>query len=1144
MKIYRNDCTNRKTNIKTKRHVIANMHLSHNILRFALFSLFFICISAYGIIEPSLLERMENCEPDQKLSIDIVLTEQFSNSDLLSKVEGLPKPQRRAEVAKILREYSSEKQQSILNYLYTKEVEDEVSNIVSLWLCNMVSCYAIPKVILELDSRNDVSLIFYDRVPIELELIEKNNSTPSDALGWNVSRVKAPQVWQKGYKGVGIVVGIIDTGVRYTHRDLQNHLWISDAYPNHGFNFGPGDSLVPADYNGHGTKCAGIIASDGSAGETCGVAPCAKIMAVAVDLSNPDTVHQNQVMQAMQFCVSPPNDPSNGADVISMSLGWIQEPDWSPSYETWRISCENILAAGIIAVVGAGNERGEQHYPPPYNIRIPGACPPPYPHPQNGSEGSLSCVITVGATAPRNDEIAHFSSEGPSTWQDVPPWYDYPYPPGLTDPDISAPGVDIMSLDWRSDSTYLGTSEGTSFATPHIAGAIALMLSKNNTLFPRQIDSILEHYGCIDLGEPGKDNDYGAGRLDCESMIHYTPIRHLATERATFPNQGKHLVHAPNTSNLYKVFENNDRIFYSSSNDWGQNWTTPICLCEGRNPAITIGTQSNLPWIFFYKEDCFVCKILRPDGMWKERAIFYSDFQYIPEDWSIGPSIVMATIRGESNLGDLAYAVVSDRFEQIRFIAFDTVNNYCGEQIIDDYYPCLAPSISITPADLLHIVWQRDIEDGKIFYKTTLEKVHPDDIRQGIPPNWSEIIQISMEYPWPTEPASNPSTEAYGEYVYAAWRGPYDENNPTGEIWRRARWLPYEDPTRWEDPRNMSETQNTESNYPVMSTNFVTVWQEQVDSTNWDIWGKFAPEPLSQPFFETEKPSKFPHITNYINPKTGEFNCYTIWTEEINDPVYEVKFGNRSYIPRKSDSGYDFSYYNVNIGESIPSYYCVERTGYQQYNHYKIDFGDQKLKYKLPYLHPSYYYDLRAIIYQQGQDNWSQEFDIDSALSTTVTFEPNRPETIWIRLPQQSYKNDAKVKHEIKKILGNRAVIADLRLYQIEVFDDSTGGGSGPQSACNALIQRPILYQSYPNPAKMQTVIRYSLPVSGKVSLSIYDISGRTVRHLVNEDKESGIYSVNWDGKDYKGRSLSQGVYFYHLKTDGFSDIKRLVLIR
>ncbi len=610
--------------------------------------------------------------------------------------------------------------------------------------------------------------------------------------------------------------------------------------------------------------------------------------------------------------------------------------------------------------------------------------------------------------------------------------------------------------------------------------------------------------------------------------------------QATYPNQGKHLIRKPNSSELHRVFETDDKVFYQMSSNWGQNWSTSTYLGDGNYPCISIGPIGGTPWVLWGSSrpyGPFYSAVKRTDGSWNIREIFP-----IGEELISNPSMALATIQNEQ--GDLAYCVFRTH-NRILFGAYDTLKDYCVG-LIDDYDPCLAPSISITPADLLHIVWQRDIsEEGKIFY-TTSEKVHPNDIRQDIPPNLLGTHRISQPA-WPqTEPASNPSVEAYGEYVYAAWRGPNEQGNPEfGDIWRRARWLPYEDPSRWEPPENKSETRDNESNYPVMSTDFVRVWHESIADNNWDIWARFEPEDSAQPIFQTSSPSKYPHIAGYWDPNPPVPPTYcvnTIWTEEIAPEIYEVRFDCYRYVYNPDPEEKASLYYAVEIGDNTPSSYCTQRDGYLSYGQYKIDYGQQKLKYKLPYLHPSYYYDLRAIVYQQGQNSYSQNFDIDSIYSTTLTFTSNRPETVWIRIPQQAYKYDTKVKQEIKKILGNRAVVTDLRLYQREEF--TSGGGTGQQSITNTLIQLPILYQSYPNPFKSRTVIRYILPTECNVSLSIYDISGRLVKTLVNQNQTAGIYTINLDGKDGKGNTLSQGIYFYRLKTDNFSDTKRIVFIK
>ncbi|MCP4705372.1 MAG: T9SS type A sorting domain-containing protein [candidate division Zixibacteria bacterium] len=88
------------------------------------------------------------------------------------------------------------------------------------------------------------------------------------------------------------------------------------------------------------------------------------------------------------------------------------------------------------------------------------------------------------------------------------------------------------------------------------------------------------------------------------------------------------------------------------------------------------------------------------------------------------------------------------------------------------------------------------------------------------------------------------------------------------------------------------------------------------------------------------------------------------------------------------------------------------------------------------------------------------------------------------------------------------------------------------------------LNQNYPNPFNPTTMIQFSLPRLSKVEIDVYNILGQTVRNLVNEEKPAGQYQVTWNGRDNSGKVVSSGMYFYKIKTDGFSSSKKMLLLK
>ena len=167
---------------------------------------------------------------------------------------------------------------------------------------------------------------------------------------------------------------------------------------------------------------------------------------------------------------------------------------------------------------------------------------------------------------------------------------------------------------------------------------------------------------------------------------------------------------------------------------------------------------------------------------------------------------------------------------------------------------------------------------------------------------------------------------------------------------------------------------------------------------------------------------------------------------------------------------------------------------------------------------------------------------VDTTFVTEVVYTPYVPETVCVLLPKETYENDLEVSKEIERVLGSYALLADLKIYEVSLAG-STGGSGGAQGNRRD-IRRYILYQNQPNPFKDLTKIAFALPRECKVSLFVYNVTGRRVRTLIDEKMKPGNYNLKWDGKDNQNKKLSNGIYFYRLQTEDFKDTKKTILLK
>lgn len=412
-------------------------------------------------------------------------------------------------VYRALYDTAQKTQQPLLDWLSQQSIEHR-----SYYIINMIWVKGGRDVAVALAARPEVARV--DGNPV----IHNNLPQPAPfekeppvlyTISSGVSYSRAPQVWAAGFTGQGIVVGGADTGYQWDHPALKPHYrgW-NGLSANHDYNWhdsihsgGGGcgaNSTQPCDDGSHGSHTMGTAIGDDGGANQIGMAPGAKWIGCRnMDQGNgtPATY-----VECFQFFLAPypvngtpgQGDPAKAPDVTTNS--WGCPPSEGCNSTTWLTIQQAIQAnraAGIVTVVAAGNSG-------------PGCSTvsePPAFFPE---------VLTVGALSTGTDNIASFSSRGPVTIDGS----------NRIKPDIAAPGTSIRSS--IPVNSYSSNFSGTSMATPHVAGGIALTLSAQPWLRGQAatVETIMEKSAvpitsnlCSSSGVP--NNVFGHGRMNAEA---------------------------------------------------------------------------------------------------------------------------------------------------------------------------------------------------------------------------------------------------------------------------------------------------------------------------------------------------------------------------------------------------------------------------------------------------------------------------------------------------------------------------------------------------------------------------------------------------------------------------------------------------
>jgi len=459
-------------------------------------------VSVAGQIDQGLEGVLNTTPSSQTISVLVYLADYVDIDALTAELDAQKASlrDRHEVVVRSLQDIALSSQGDISSYLRGLKTSGEIKDYKAFWISNCIRVDADKAQIRKIAQRLDVGVVYYN-YEIELDQpVEKKDADPLVLTPENgVTAVHAPQCWAMGITGSGVLVATVDTGVDGNHPALASR-WAGVADPRYTghpewawYDPAYGQNNFPYDDGGHGTHTMGTVCG-GAPGDQVGVAPGAHWMAAApIDrISIPRTV--SDAILSFQWMIDPDGNPATNWDVpgvCSNSWGLVTSHGYPPCDQTFWSYLDACEAAGTVILFSAGNEGSS-------GLRRPA---------DRATDAYRTCAVAAVDGNTSGWPIASFSSRGPT--------YCTPDGSAAIKPDIAAPGVNVRSSYPGGGYT---TMSGTSMASPHVNGVVALIRQANPNLTVQQVKQII-YETAYDLGSPGEDNSYGWGMIDAYEAV-------------------------------------------------------------------------------------------------------------------------------------------------------------------------------------------------------------------------------------------------------------------------------------------------------------------------------------------------------------------------------------------------------------------------------------------------------------------------------------------------------------------------------------------------------------------------------------------------------------------------------------------------
>ncbi|MCD6162870.1 MAG: S8 family serine peptidase [candidate division Zixibacteria bacterium] len=958
--------------------------------------------------------------------------------------------------------------------------------------------------------------------PWVLDRLFYTPNDPSIGSQWYINKTDCYGAWDlvRGDTTTHIIIGIDDTGVYYNHPDLQGNMWINgpedvngngifDAGDNNGvdddgngytddvvgWDLGMNDNNPQENSPTHGTHVAGC-ASEATDNATAGAGPGfgAKLMAIKITNAYGQLTHG---YQGIIYAIN------NDVDIINCSWG---NNYYSPSNQ----NTINIAhTAGVLVVAAAGNDNNSTPgYPAAYNY-----------------------VLSVASTD-QDDVKSYFSCYG--SWVDV-----------------SAPGESIYSTWAQSSYTYL---QGTSMASPIVAGIAALVRAQNPYYSPDRISSIIiETTDDIDLLNPNYQGLLGSGRVNAYSAVgasNYPNFQLVESIETLTDDDGDGIINPGESIDLVVELQN----LWQDAEDVIVALRAPEGIIV-TDSVVEFGSfpgdgehmdNSDDPFSITYDEDL-------PPGN-HELTLHISTADDYTTDLFVEVNVSLNQINFPISLPDaiasdpLAFDFDIDGSVEIlvgcnnaKLYSIESDGSYTpgwpvsvGDDInnapaVGDINANGGFEVVATDKDGLIYAWYRDgnlvngfpiTTGGSVFAGPTLLDFDGNGDLEIVQPNFSTRNLDVF----------NHDGTAFGDWPYTSTVGWYGsaavgdiDGDGSVEIVIAG----------FDDYLHVFNADKTE----------VSGFPYELDSHPWvsPVIGNIDPSDLEpEIFIPTQSGSAylFNHdgslVSGWPISISSAIKSSPSLADLDDDGTPEIIFGasnSRLYVYDSDGTALDG--FPVELlatiqaspvvadltGDGMPE--IIIANGSAEACIFAFDrYGETVDNFPIP-------------LSATGQVNaspaiWDIDDDGDAEIVVGVQNSGENLDVI-------DYKTEVSMINAVWPVYGNDVHRSNNYVPFIynSIDEDS-----------KTLPVKFSLNQNYPNPFNAHTIISFNLDISSKISLDIYDILGRQVKSLASDFQKAGKHSIVWDGRNDNNSKVSSGVYFYRLKAGEKLAVKRMVYLR